>query len=418
MTHVESHCQWVLSSLSKRLWVRAALFAVFGVIGALLALLAETYLPFELGFSVGGDAVASILNILASSMLAVTTFSLSVMVSAYGSAGANITPRATQLLLTDTTSHNVLATFIGAFLFSLVGIVALSTGFYGEVGRQALFIVTLLVIVIVVVSILSWIDHLSFFGRLGDTTDRLESITLKALEARLDLPYLGGHAWLDPDPPMGAIPIYTGQIGYVQFLDVKHLSAVATKHEIDIYVVASPGVFTHPGSPMVWVSSPIDDDIRDNIEKSFTIKHARAFEQDPRFGFIVLAEIASRGLSPATNDTGTPIDIIGRGVRLFYAWVKGRSTQSPEVEFPLLYIRPMEPNDFFDDFFSPIARDSATINEVQVRLHKALLAISQFGDEEFKTLALHYREKILRIAKERGANDEQLYRLREIESTK
>lgn len=65
---------------------------------------------------VGAEAVDNILNILASSMLAVTTFSLSIMVTAYGSATTNVTPRATRLVVEDVTTQNVLATFIGSFL--------------------------------------------------------------------------------------------------------------------------------------------------------------------------------------------------------------------------------------------------------------------------------------------------------------
>ncbi len=43
-------------------------------------------IPESVSVKVGAEAVDNILNILASSMLAVTTFSLSIMVTAYGSA--------------------------------------------------------------------------------------------------------------------------------------------------------------------------------------------------------------------------------------------------------------------------------------------------------------------------------------------
>ncbi len=49
-------------------------------------------------------------------IVAVTTFSLSIMVTAYGSATTNVTPRATRLVVEDVTTQNVLATFIGSFL--------------------------------------------------------------------------------------------------------------------------------------------------------------------------------------------------------------------------------------------------------------------------------------------------------------
>ena len=39
----------------------------------------------------------------------------------------------------DRTAQNVLSTFIGSFLFSIVGIVVLKAGAYGDRGRVVLF---------------------------------------------------------------------------------------------------------------------------------------------------------------------------------------------------------------------------------------------------------------------------------------
>lgn len=138
--------QWILRQTLKKLWFRATLFAMVAIITALLSILFRSMIPESVSVKVGAEAVDNILNILASSMLAVTTFSLSIMVTAYGSATTNVTPRATRLVVEDVTTQNVLATFIGSFLFSLVGIIALNMGAYGERGRVILFIVTLVVI--------------------------------------------------------------------------------------------------------------------------------------------------------------------------------------------------------------------------------------------------------------------------------
>ena len=119
---------WVLRGLQRRLWFRATLFSVAGVATALLALLLRDHIPASLPAKVGADAVDKILPIIASSMLAVTTFSLSTMVTAYNAAASSVTPRAYPLLLEDSTTQNALAHFLGSFLFSLVGIIALRTG--------------------------------------------------------------------------------------------------------------------------------------------------------------------------------------------------------------------------------------------------------------------------------------------------
>ncbi len=180
--------QWILLQLTRRLWVRAALIGLLGVCAAALATLAETLVPWEPRFDISAEAVNSILSIIASSMLTVTTFSLSVMTSAYSSATSNATPRATKLLIEDNMSQNVLSTFIGSFLFSIVGIVVLKIGAYGPQGRAVLFGVTIAVIALIVLSLLRWIDYLTQLGRVEKAAGRVETATRKAVLADLPNP--------------------------------------------------------------------------------------------------------------------------------------------------------------------------------------------------------------------------------------
>lgn len=187
--------RWVANQLTKRLWFRATLFSLLGVASALLAVVFKDFIPESLSARIGADAVDNILGIIASSMLAVTTFSLSTMVTAYGAASSGVTPRATTLVMEDPTTQNALATFIGSFLFSLVGIIALSTGAYGTQGRVLLFAVTIIVVILIVYTLLRWIDHLSKLGRVGETIDRVEKATIKAITQRVQWPYLGGSAY-------------------------------------------------------------------------------------------------------------------------------------------------------------------------------------------------------------------------------
>lgn len=84
--------QWLLTQMTKRLWFRAGLFSLLGILTALLAVVFKGYIPIELPGQIGADAVDKILSIIASSMLAVTTFSLSTMVTAYGAASTGTTP--------------------------------------------------------------------------------------------------------------------------------------------------------------------------------------------------------------------------------------------------------------------------------------------------------------------------------------
>lgn len=407
--------KWFLLRKSKRPWFRATLFSVLGVVTALLALVFAPYIPDELPTKIGADAVDNILGIIASSMLAVTTFSLSTTVSAYSSATNNVTPRATSLLVEDPTTQNALSTFIGSFIFSLVGIVALSTGLYGAKGRVILFAVTLSVIVLIIYALLRWIDRLSSLGRVGETTAQVERVTLKALQHRLEQPYLGGN----PLPENAFYktlgrPVYANRIGYIQHLDMPALAEL-TKHERSrVYVNVLPGSFVDPGCPLAWVDG-LNEQCDDELRNAFVMGEQRTFEHDPRFGLSVMAEIASRALSPGFNDQGTAIDVIGRAVRVL-ACVANRPKCSPPVEQVLsrIYIRPLDVNDLFDDLFTPIARDGAAMIEVNIRLQKALFSLSHLDNDAMRVAAVRQSELAYMRASQALAMDEDRRRLEQL----
>lgn len=416
--------RWALGQLTKRLWFRASLFSLLGIATALLAIFFKDFVPASLPTRIGADAVDKILGIIASSMLAVTTFSLSTMVSAYSAASSGVTPRATTLVMEDTTTQNALATFIGSFLFSLVGIIALSTGLYGAQGRVVLFAVTIAVVILIVYTLLRWIDHLSKLGRVGETIDRVERATLEALEGRTKWPYLGAAEYPEELKLMNTIPaVACATTGYVQHIDVQALGAVAQQYEVRIYVEVLPGTFVHEGLVLAKVlqsSQNGDEDINaigERILAAITIGVRRTFEHDPRFGLSVLSEIASRALSPAVNDPGTAIDIIGRGVRCFTQWAnRADLAGEADPECMQVHLRGLDVNDLFEDFFAPIARDGASLVEVDSRMMKALVSLSEIDPHLFGTTSRKHAMLLLKRAQTELALEEEKAQLGRVAS--
>ena len=395
--------RWLATRIAKRLWFRATLFSLLGVVTALLAMVFKDAVPVSLPARIGADAVDKILGIIASSMLAVTTFSLSTMVSAYSAASSGVTPRATSLVMEDATTQNALATFIGSFLFSLVGIIALSTGAYGTQGRVVLFTVTIAVVVLIIYTLLRWIDHLSKLGRVGETIDRVEKAVIKAIEQRVEHPFLGAAAY-PPDLKFPGVTheVKSRQTGYVQHIDVLTLSKIATRTEIRIFLEVLPGTFVHEGMVVARAlavdGEPLDDNGALDIEMlaAVTVGLRRTFEHDPRFGLSVLSEIASRALSPAVNDPGTAIDIIGRGIRCLTCWGKLHPVaQSTDNKCPQVYVRALLADDLFDDFFAPISRDGAALHEVNLRLIKALVSLARINPRAFQPACSRHAARLL-----------------------
>lgn len=398
-----SEWRWRLIRLTRQLWVRATLISLLAVGAALASLVVSPYLPEGLSAKIGAEAVDKILGIIASSMLAVTTFSLSTMVSAYTAATSNVTPRATRLLIEDSTTQNVLATFVGSFLYSLVGIITLSMGAYGQRGRVVLFATTILVILLIVVTLLRWIDYVIRLGRVGETTEEIEDATLDAMRMRRERAYLGGRPLASiEDVPTSATAVFPRSVGYVQFIDMPALSSACEDGDADIFVVALPGTFVDPGRPVAYVNgASADDETVGDVCDAFTLGDVRSFDQDPRFGLCVMAEIAQRALSPALNDPGTAIDVLGRAVRVLSLWADEAEFKEPDYD--RVHVPALNAADLFDDIFQPIARDGAHMAEVQIRLQKALAALARIGDAQYEAIAL--RQSTLALTRAEAAID-------------
>lgn len=387
---------WFRQLLSE-IWLRVAAFSVLSVMTALVALLLRGFLPASLDWQLGADAVQPILNVLASSMLAVSTFSLGIMASAVAGAANGSSPRATQLLLQDRTSQNVLATFLGAFIYSLVGIIALRIGIYDQGGRIILMGVTIIILIAIFVSFIRWVDLLRVFGRIPDTLNRIEQATTEALTGRIDDPYLGYNP-LDDDIEIAEdwLEIKPAGPAYVRHIDLQALNETAARADVDIIIARQPGDFASGDKPLAYMRGHVDaadaNDIRLAARAAFSMGNMRDFFQDPRFGMIVLAETASRALSAAVNDPGTAIDIARRGHRILSGW-----TWQPNEEprFKRLWLGAIAPADMFRDLFRPIARDAAGIVEVQLALQKTLLSLTRQNRQMFGAPATREAEEAL-----------------------
>lgn len=390
---------WVqrVREIAHRMWFRVTLFSVGGVALALLAQWIGPYLPYIPEIELASGSVSSLLNIIASSMLAVTTFSMSIIIGAYGGATNSATPRATELLAADSVAQNAVSVFIGSFLFSIVGIIGLSAGFYASQGRVLLFAATLLNILLIVWTLLRWVDHLNEFGRMTDIIGRIEEAALGAARLFRDQPRLGACP-LPSHLPANAGRVFPARPGHVRFVDMPALQEAAEKLDVRIEILRMPGKYVHRHEPLVAVSRELDDKEAATLRRTFTIGLRRSFDQDMRYGMIVLSEVASRALSDAINDPGTAIDVIRAGTRVLAEYHRPAERDARDrPRHDRIHAPDPEMRELYREFFSPIVRHGAAEPEVIETLLDSVEALGQGGGDP--TLA----RRIAREARARAA---------------
>lgn len=406
---------WLLRvvRVSRAVWVRAGLFTLAGVVLALLAPVVGRYAPASPTLDLGQDAVATILQIIATAMLTVTTFSVTAMVSSLTGAAGTTTPRAVTLLAEDSTSQTALATFLGAFAFAIVGIVALATQYYDETARIVLFVGTLVVIVIVVVTLLRWIAHLVRFGRHADVLDRVEERACAVATQYRRQPRFGGAPTVEVPP--GAVAVTAGSAGFVTHVDVGRLQRWARDGGHRVHVEALPGALIGSASVVARVEAGEPqrepDGVSHAVRAAFAVERHRTYEQDPRLGVVALGEVASRALSPATNDPGSAIDALASLHRVLESYL-GEATdaqmRAAAVDHDRVHVPVVTLDQLLDDALVPIARDGAAFVEVMVWLQhvvEMLLRLAQGPDAQaLRELSVDAEERaVAAVASERDA---------------
>jgi uncharacterized membrane protein len=382
----------LVSRLRERLWIKPLTVCLLSIGIVFVATLFDGPQLRQFVPEVTLASVEKLLSVMAASMLVIATFSVASMVSAYAAASNTATPRAFPLLIADNESQNALSAFVGTFIFSIVALTALKNDYYQTGGLFILFVMTTLVFSMVIFIFVRWVDSIARLGRMGSTLDKVEKATSDALKRRRDAPTLQGA--VARGYPAGQA-VFATKIGYVQDIDMATLQIWATKADGRVVIAALPGTLATPDRPLAYVvSSRVDHatlHYKDVIE-AFEVGTDRRFYNDPRFGLVVFAEIAGKALSPAVNDPGTAIDVLGRLVRLLHIWSEPSTAQHKNrpiydrVEVPELSVR-----DMLDDAFTVIARDGAGQVEVSVRLQKALSTLASIGDEKIRDAANYHR---------------------------
>ena len=391
-----------MTRLWRRPGIRISAFGSAALVIALIAPLLDQTVPAYLTDRFTQDAVLPILSILASSMLAVTTFSLGIMVQAFRSAAGQATPRVYRLLMQDMTTLNVMSVFVGAFLFSLTSIVMFRAGFYGKSAAVIVFAMTLVCIGLIVVAILRWIAHLSQLGSLHHTLTLVESAAARPLERMAKTPNLGARAASDaPRAPRDATPLLSPITGYVQFISLTELNAQLANADATLWVLRPPGSWVLKGAPLAYLEG---DCPPESLIENFTIGDERTVEQDARFGLVILSEVASRALSPGVNDPGTAIDVIHRIERIL--WTLGQQMcaedRNTKPRFDRVIIGTITADDLLQDGFASLIQDGGNRFDVMAQMLKSANRLSQSDWSDLAKAAEKTRDAAL------GAIDRQI----------
>ncbi len=403
---------------SRALWFLPALFCASAVLVVILAYLSANLFPEGLEESavpitVSPDALRNILGIVASSMLAVAVFALSTLVNLLTSAAQTGSPRAVPLFSGNRAARTTISVFIGAFLFSIIGIIGLSSGIYTLGGRLILFIATLFVVFAVVWALIRWVREISVVGRVVEMTSRLEDATRQALD-RLGRDGLYGCS-AGEGSPIGH-EVAAGSVGFVQHFDPHALQDLAEDNGLVIHVRVRPGDYVDHAAIIAVVVGEADEAVLKAIRGDFIIGEERTFDSDPGFGFLVLADVARRALSPGVNDPSTANHVLTVQTRLLANWaLKKKEEERKDPPYPRIRFMPVSPERLLDKAFRPISYEAASAApDVQQALLRGLTSLARISPDAFAKAAATLAEDFMARAASEGSHQPDIAALRKV----
>ncbi|MGP1274190.1 MAG: DUF2254 domain-containing protein [Caulobacterales bacterium] len=400
---------WI-GRITSSLWFLPALYATGAIVLVFAAPLAEFLVPEALAEAIEQDALRTILNVLSSSLLAVTIFSLTTMATSLKAVSDAATPRARPILIRGGGAQNAIATFLGAFLFSMIGLVALNSGVLGNGGEAMLFALTVLATLMVVVVLIHWIRQLSTLGDVEDAIAKVEAATINAFRTLACLP---------PPAPRSVLGRTKGQAlsaavpGYLQMVDLRALDEEAARQDVKVEVLALPGERCGPGLELARVHGANAKDAAKKLIACFVCGRVRTLEADPRLGLSALSEIGSRALSPGVNDPGSAISAIRALERCFAGWNREAEKDRDTAALERVVYAPLEAALALREPVIALARDGAAQLEVMRALGELCSMASGLDQLDLASEAKALRREILDRAGSAMAHEGDIARLKD-----
>ena len=256
--------------------------------------------------SVGPDGARAVLGALASSMLTFIVFVFSILLVAVQLASAQLTPRIIALVYRSRVIKASLTFFVYTFTYTLAVLgrieqsvpqISQWVAVYSNVFCIGLFIY----MIDHVGKSLRPISVLTLIGNAGQ--DVLREVYPRSAFSTEETP-----TNVAP-PPLGESPrmVAVSRTGTVLAFDVAGLLEIARRTDCVIELVPQVGDFVTRGDLLFRVYRDGDAIADRQLHHVVAIGQERSMEQDPKFAFRVIVDIACKALSPAINDPTTAV---------------------------------------------------------------------------------------------------------------
>jgi uncharacterized membrane protein len=306
--------------LRLSLWFLPALFALAAALLAVVLSAVDKAVPDDASFvlfTFSGTAAGAraMLSTIAQAMLTFTGLVFTITMLVLQLASNQLSPRVMRTFLRDRSNQIVLGLFVATFVYTLIvlGEVRTATdrvdGFVPAISIWVAFALLLAS----VGAFIYYIDHMAHAIRASTVITSIWAETVAAIDRLYPDPvgYELDHDATLPEP-RAELVLTAPQAGVLVALDEARLLSVASEGDRILQLVPAVGDFVAEGSPLARLWGSWDRDATDEVRLAVGVEAERTLDQDAAFGIRQLVDIATRALSPGTNDPTTAVQALDR----------------------------------------------------------------------------------------------------------
>jgi uncharacterized membrane protein len=382
---------------------------VLGCAGALLSWFEEVHpsigdwIPRFLFLSHADPQVAqAILGDIATSIMTVVSIVFAILLMTLTLASMQFSPRIIVSFARDRITQWTLGMFLGTFLYCMAALPA-AHSLPKPFSPVTTVIGAILLAIACVAGLLFFIHHISQAISVNHIVDRIAAETESIIEQTMPLPRRMNR--LEVGDGMEAegrpVAILNHISGYIRFVDLRQLLALATQWHVKIQVLRRVGQFVPEGAPLLMVhkGERLSADAAVALRAAFDFGPSRTLQQDVEFGILQIVDIALKAISPAVNDPTTAISCVDQLSRLV---IRFASRQVPE---PKLYdmqgvarvsVEWIDFERLLDSAFEQIRMYSKTDVAVSLRLLRALGdVVASTEDQELRRMLFERAKRVV-----------------------
>jgi uncharacterized membrane protein len=367
---------------------------VLGIVGATLSSFEETrpeigaLVPNILFPSHEDPGVAQvILSSIATSIMTVVSIVFAILLMTLTLASTQFSPRILISFVRDRTTQWTLGIFLGTFSYCVAALPAARA-----LPHPFVPVVTVTGAMLLAPVCVGWliyfINHISQSISVNHIVDRIARETELVINEFMAYPR--GSFQLSARPEVQAArdgtPILSRKSGYLRYVDVERLMALAQSYRVSVHLERRVGQFVPAGVPLARVSKAerVPSERAVHLLAAFDIGSTRTLQQDVEFGVIQIVDIALRAMSPAVNDPSTAISCVDQLSRIMILWVSRMPPASHYYAPPhvlRLFVPWITLDGLLDTAFEQIRHYAAADVAVSLRLMRAFNDIASTTDD-------------------------------------